>query len=104
MNKAMERLRRAKTTLDGAGPDAGPKYRVISDSLKESILAGEYGQGARLPSEADLVRRFGVSRMTIVKAVKELQNQGLVIRRMGSGTYTAIRNGEGGKLFGLLIP
>lgn len=103
MNKAMERLKRAKTTLDEAGADAGPKYRVIFESLKESILAGEYGQGARLPSEADLVRRFGVSRMTIVKAIKELQNQGLVVRRMGSGTYTASRNGQESKLFGLLI-
>jgi GntR family transcriptional regulator of arabinose operon len=104
MSRAMERMKKAKARLDEAGSDEGPKYRVIYESLRESILAGEYGEGARLPSEADLVRRFGVSRMTIVKAVKELQNEGLVVRRMGSGTYTSTRSGRESKLFGLLIP
>lgn len=104
MNEAMDRLKRARAALDQSGQDAGPKYRVIFESLRESIVAGEYGPGARLPSEADLVRRFGVSRMTIVKAIKELQNQGLVVRRMGSGTYTAAQKGHDNRLFGLLIP
>lgn len=104
MSKAMERLKRTKSTLDEEGQGAGPKYRVIFESLKESILAGEYGAGSRLPSENDLVRRFGVSRMTIVKAIKELQQMGLVVRRMGSGTYTTPRTEQENKLFGLLIP
>ncbi len=104
MSKATERLKKARSTLDEAGTGTGPKYRVIFESLKESILAGEYGQGVRLPSETDLVRRFGVSRMTVIKAIKELQLMGLVVRRMGSGTYVTSRNGQENKLFGLLIP
>jgi DNA-binding LacI/PurR family transcriptional regulator len=85
------------------GPLRAPKFKVILDALRESVVSGEYLEGARLPSEADLVRRFGVSRMTIVKAFKELQQQGLVIRRAGSGTFVA-PNGQEGRQFGLLIP
>jgi DNA-binding LacI/PurR family transcriptional regulator len=97
----MERIRRTKEALDGANQ---PKYRLIFESLKESIISGEYTQGGRLPSENDLVRRFGVSRMTIVKAVKELQQIGLVVRRVGSGTYVTSPAAGSGRLFGLLIP
>lgn len=104
MNKAIERLKRTKTLLKEDRESIGPKYRAIFESLKESILAGEYGHGARLSSETDLVRRFGVSRMTIVKAIKELQNLGLVVRRVGSGTYANLPTPEESWLFGLLIP
>ncbi len=81
-----------------------PKYRFIFKSLKESIRSGMYAQGARLPSESELVKRFGVSRMTIVKAIKELQRLGLVTRRIGSGTYVTAIAVECNRLFGLLIP
>jgi DNA-binding FadR family transcriptional regulator len=90
--------------MDEAGAGDQPKYRFIFESLKESLISGEYKEGTRLPSEAELVRRFGVSRMTIVKAVKELQQLGLVVRRVGSGTYAATRSMHEGRLFGLLIP
>jgi GntR family transcriptional regulator, arabinose operon transcriptional repressor len=103
MNKAIERMKRTKSALKEDGEAVGPKYRAIFESLKESILAGEYGHGVRLPSETDLVRRFGVSRMTIVKAIKELQSLGLVVRRVGSGTYANFLTEES-RLFGLLIP
>src|SRR3984885_6204468 len=90
--------------MDERSPVDRPKYRLIFEALKESILSGEYGHGARLPSETDLVRRFGVSRMTIVKAIKELQNLGLVVRRVGSGTYASSPTEQESRLFGLLIP
>jgi DNA-binding LacI/PurR family transcriptional regulator len=104
MKKAMERLKKTKSILDEAERSGGPKYKVIFEGLKESILSGEYGQGARLPSETDLIQRFGVSRMTIVKAFKELQQIGLVVRRVGSGTYATSRIEQENRLFGLLIP
>src|SRR6185312_4724586 len=104
MNSTMERLKKTKTALDEGKRGGGPKYKIISESLKESILAGEYGKAARLPSEADLVRRFGVSRMTVVKAFKELQYLGLIERRVGSGTYATSRAEQETRLFGLLIP
>jgi len=101
----MERIKKTKDVLDRAGETDQPKYQLIFESLKDAILSGEYAQGARLPSENDLVRRFSVSRMTIVKAIKELQQIGLVVRRMGSGTYVSSSNSVGtNRLFGLLIP
>jgi DNA-binding LacI/PurR family transcriptional regulator len=81
-----------------------PKYRVIFERLHEEILSRRYKPGGRLPSEAELVRRFGASRMTVLKAIKQLQTLGIVNRRVGSGTYVANHTPPGGHLFGLLIP
>lgn len=80
-----------------------PKYKQIFESLRTGILNGDYREGARLPSEGELERRFGASRMTVVKAVRQLQQMGLVTRRVGSGTFVAKQSGEA-RLFGLLIP
>jgi DNA-binding LacI/PurR family transcriptional regulator len=82
-----------------------PKYRQVYGSLVREIHAGKWKHGDRLPSEADLVRRFGASRITVGRAVKELQLAGLVERRAGSGTYVKGAEPSGGALsFGLLIP
>jgi DNA-binding LacI/PurR family transcriptional regulator len=81
-----------------------PKYRVIFEKLHEEILAHRYKHGARLPSEAELVRRFGASRMTVLKAIKELQALGLVHRRVGSGTFVSNHAPQANRVFGLLIP
>jgi DNA-binding LacI/PurR family transcriptional regulator len=58
-----------------------------------------------LPSEAELVRQFGASRITVGRAVRDLQLAGLVERKAGSGTYVkAIEPRPGALSFGLLIP
>lgn len=63
------------------------KHRTISRQLATEIIAGKYRQSGRLPSEAQFVKRFGVSRPTIGRALKDLQEQGLIDRRRGSGTF-----------------
>jgi DNA-binding transcriptional regulator YhcF (GntR family) len=96
----------ANALREGTVTDEGrhiPKFKIILDALRESVISGEYREGARLPSEAELVRRFGVARMTIVKAFKELEQMGLVVRRPGSGTFVA-PTAQDNRLFGLLIP
>jgi DNA-binding LacI/PurR family transcriptional regulator len=85
-------------------PAAPPKYLRIVESLRANIHAGHYRNGARLPSEAELVRRFGVSRMTAVKAVQQLQQEGLLTRRTGSGTYASELDTSRKPVFGLIIP
>jgi GntR family transcriptional regulator of arabinose operon len=85
-------------------PAPPPKYLRIVESLRASILAGHYRNGARLPSEAELVRRFSVSRMTAVKAVQQLQQEGLLVRRTGSGTYASELDQGRKPVFGLIIP
>jgi DNA-binding LacI/PurR family transcriptional regulator len=82
-----------------------PKYRQVYGVLERDIQAGRWKQGERLPSEADLVRQFGASRITVGRAVRDLQLAGLVERRAGSGTYVKPAARSAGALsFGLLIP
>src|SRR5918996_283653 len=82
----------------------GPKYRQVYAALKQEIQAGHWKSGERLPSEADLVRKFGASRITIGRAVRDLQAAGLVERRAGSGTFVRRPDVAPGLSFGLLIP
>lgn len=83
-----------------------PKYRKIFDHLQRDILGGHYQPGQKLPSEAALVKRFGASRITVGRAVRELQQRGLIDRIAGSGTYVrnVARQPREGLLFGLIIP
>jgi GntR family transcriptional regulator of arabinose operon len=81
------------------------KYQRIFNLLHSEIQSGRFGPGDRLPSEAELVERFGASRITVGRAMKDLQQRGLVDRRAGSGTYVKTKGAEAGALsFGLLIP
>jgi GntR family transcriptional regulator, arabinose operon transcriptional repressor len=82
-----------------------PKYQVVLDKLHRDIITGHYSAGQKLPSEAALVQRFGVSRITVGHAVSELQRQGLIDRIAGSGTYVrATSPAREGLVFGLVIP
>jgi DNA-binding LacI/PurR family transcriptional regulator len=76
---------------------------VVYQALAREIASGRLKHGDRLPSEAELVRRFGASRITVGRAVRDLQVQGLVERRAGSGTYV-MHSAPGALSFGLLIP
>jgi GntR family transcriptional regulator, arabinose operon transcriptional repressor len=80
-----------------------PKYRRIHDHLRDAIVAGRYEPGQRLPSESALVRQFHASRLTVNRAFRELQIQGLIERRVGSGSYVRSHASQG-YTFGLLIP
>ena len=81
-----------------------PRYRQVYEELRRAIAAGVYSPGDRLPSEAELGRRFETSRITVAKAVNDLRMEGLVSRRAGSGTHVLSPERPTGRLFGLLIP
>ncbi len=82
-----------------------PKYRQVYDALLRQITAGRVGPAGRLPSEAELVQQFGASRITIARALRELQLAGLVDRRAGSGTYVRQARASGRPLaLGALMP
>ncbi len=89
---------------DDAVPRKQAKYLDIIASLRADIASGKYRSGARLPSEAELVRKFSVSRMTVVKAMQQLRQEGVLVRRAGSGTYASNAAPEEGMTFGLIIP
>jgi GntR family transcriptional regulator, arabinose operon transcriptional repressor len=81
-----------------------PKYQTVCDALQREIRSGRLSPGDRLPSEAELERKFGASRITVGRAVRDLQLAGLVERRAGSGSYVKARSLTGALSFGLLIP
>lgn len=64
---------------------------VVRSELTRLILGGEFAVGSKLPNEDRLCERFGVSRVTIREAVRGLIEDGLVVRRHGSGTYVTRR-------------
>ena len=69
--------------------DSVPIFQRIKDYLLGEIAAGRWKEGDVVPSEQALVRQFGVSRMTVNRAVRELTAEQVLTRRQGSGTYVA---------------
>lgn len=68
-----------------------PKYAVVADTLREQIRTGVFCNGQRLPSENELVQQTGFSRQTIRQAMAMLEQEGLLERIRGSGTYVRSR-------------
>ncbi|HEM4413468.1 TPA: GntR family transcriptional regulator [Streptococcus suis] len=64
-------------------------YITIHDKIKEQIDNGIWKIGQRLPSERDLADEFGVSRMTLRQGITLLVEEGILQRKVGSGTYVA---------------
>ncbi|KAA8999459.1 GntR family transcriptional regulator [Affinibrenneria salicis] len=64
-------------------------YKSIADKLCIRLNSSAYNIGAPLPAEMKLAEEFGVSRMTIRRAINLLVASGMVVRRHGSGTYVA---------------
>jgi GntR family transcriptional regulator of arabinose operon len=99
-----ERFESHMTDSTSTRLDPGPKYKFIYTALLESLKNGKYEAGSKLPSENELVEQFGASRPTVGRALAQLETEGLVERRAGSGTFARIRERREGFIFGLLIP
>jgi GntR family histidine utilization transcriptional repressor len=70
---------------------AVPRYQQIKDYLLAEIQAGKWREGEAIPPEMGLAQQFGVSRMTVNRAVRELTDEKFLKRIQGSGTYVAHR-------------
>lgn len=70
---------------------ATPLYLQLEAVLREALASGTWKAGEAMPPERELADKFGVSRLTLRKALERLEAQGLVQRRQGSGTYVAPR-------------
>jgi GntR family transcriptional regulator len=71
-------------SVDRANPT--PLYEQIKLILREQITGGELSPGVQLPTENELCRQYNVSRITIVKALTDLQHEGLIRRIQGKGS------------------
>ena len=68
-----------------------PLYQQVKDYVRRSIVAGDWPVDHRIPSENELVRLSGASRMTVVRALRELTDDGWLRRVQGQGTFVADR-------------
>lgn len=87
-----------------------PLYRQIFDTLSEQIRAGQLPPGERIPSEKEIARQFGVSRITSKRALEMLAAEGSITRVPGRGSFVAEQeapaaeySGADGALIGLII-
>ena len=63
--------------------------RELLDDLRAAIVSGELPPGSRLPSGRVLARRYQLARNTVLAAIRDLQDEGLVVSRHGSGVFVA---------------
>ena len=75
------------TRADADSPS--PLFAQVRDSLKASIVSGTLAPGAKLPSEAELEQRFGVSRVTVRQALSDLQKQAIIEKVNGKGSFVS---------------
>lgn len=74
------------------GPGSTPMYQRIAGELRRRIVSGELSPGEQLPTQMELVEQYGVARMTVRQAIRELVNEGLVVSRRPQGLF--VRNGQ----------
>ena len=84
----------SEAVSSGSSMNIETKHREISRQLLAEIAVGKYRPDGRLPSETQLVKRFGVSRPAVARALRDLQTEGLIERRAGSGTYVRRQTGS----------
>jgi GntR family transcriptional regulator len=64
-----------------------PAYMQVADALREQITSQEFSPGTKLPTERELMDRWGVSSRTIRVALDQLRAEGLVVSKQGSGVF-----------------
>lgn len=70
-------------------PKKNPVYLQLADLIERKINKNEYPLGSKIPSERELINTFGISRMTVRKAIDVLIEKGLLTRIHGKGTYVS---------------
>ena len=64
-----------------------PLYYQLQSILLDKIYSGIFNDGVRFPTEAELVKEYGVSRITVREALRTIEEQGLIRREVGRGTF-----------------
>lgn len=72
----------------GLNPDdRRPASEQIAAALRDLIASGELGPGEKLPPGSELMATYGVAKQTVTNALKQLQDEGLVVNRAGRGVF-----------------
>jgi GntR family transcriptional regulator, histidine utilization repressor len=89
LRRPSARNRLVQTERPTAGEPALARYALVKDHVARKISSGDWPAGYRLPSEYDLVAQFGISRMTVNRALRELAAEHRIVRVAGVGSYVA---------------
>jgi GntR family transcriptional regulator len=68
-----------------------PVFKQIADELRDQIASGVWAPGERIPSESQLIERYGVARMTVRQALSALKAEGLLLAEHGRGVFVRAR-------------
>ena len=71
-----------------------PLYRQVKKKITESLVKGDWNPGQSIPSEIELAQVYDVSQGTVRKAIDELTDERILIRKQGKGTFVASHNEE----------
>lgn len=85
--------------LSGFGPKQDrigrALYKQVKAYILEAIKSGQLQVGSKIPSEPELMKRLGVSRMTVNRAMRELAAEGYLVRTQGVGTFVSMHRSQG---------
>jgi DNA-binding FadR family transcriptional regulator len=79
----------AETDFPETSLQTTPGAGGITARLRRAITTGVYAEGDRIPAERRLAEEFGAARSTIRKALDQLEQEGLLVRRVGAGTFVS---------------
>ena len=82
----MENKKQSKLNTDASNP----LYVQLMQKIKNSISTGELKTGARIAAEQELCSMYGVSRITVRKAIAELEKEGILEKKQGKGTFVTV--------------
>ena len=85
--------------LAARSDDGTPLYLQLARNLRDHIDSGGITPGNALPSERDLSEMAGISRVTVRKAIEQLIEEGVLVRKQGSGTFVARRIASPGEVY-----
>jgi DNA-binding LacI/PurR family transcriptional regulator len=80
-----------------------PKHLQLFEELGQAIQTGTFTAGQRLPTEAELMQQYGVSRTTVTRTLRDLEHRGVIWRRRGSGTFVKEIKRTAVDQFGMMV-
>lgn len=80
------------------------KHQRILEFVRQEILGGKYKAGDQLPTDGQLMRQFSTSRPTVARAMRDLEMEGYLERRAGSGSFVRVPSQNQPSLIGMLTP
>lgn len=80
-------MKRRKSTISAAPRVGVTRYLQLYTLLAQNLAKRAFRNGQPLPSEPELVKRYRVSRTTVRRALARLEEEGLIVRKRGSGTF-----------------